>query len=470
MESGLLKTHSGMLSLISRAFDVLIIWACGLLAFELRFDAGFTPRPITYATLVLIGGLIAAALFPALGLYRSWRAKRVFAPLARALIAWLVVFSVVLVLLVTTKQAQLFSRLWLTEWALLTGAVLVVFRWILHEALRAMRRRGYNSRRVVIVGTGLVARNLVQRTDDSSWSGYRLAGVFNCDDENVGAKSVAGRSPQPISRLEKFVRRMKVDEVWVALPLEQVGEIKRVLVHLEQSATNICYVPDFLGVFLLNHGLSERLGMPFIDLTTSPMFGVNRALKFFEDRILAAIILILISPLMLAIALAIKLTSRGPVLFKQKRHGWDSRPTRIYKFRTMVLHSEKGGRVTQAGRYDSRVTKLGRVLRRTSLDELPQFFNVLQGRMSIVGPRPHACRHNDEFKFQIERYMLRHCVKPGITGWAQINGYRGETDTVGAMRKRVEHDLFYIEHWSLWFDLRIIFLTIFKGFVHKNAY
>lgn len=472
MESGLLKTHAGALSHFSRAFDVLIIWICGFIAFQLRFNFGWEPRPISYATLVLIGGLVAVALFPAFGLYQSWRAKRFFAPLARTLIAWLTVFTILLVLLVTTRQAQFFSRLWLTEWALLSGFALVFFRLISHETLRAMRRRGYNSRRVVIVGTGPVARNLVQRTDESAWSGYRLAGVFSCDNEEDASEvaPVEGRKPQPIGRLEKFVRRVKADEVWVALPLERVGEIKHVLVHLEHSAANICYVPDFFGVFLLNHGLSERLGMPFIDLTASPMFGVNRALKFFEDKVLAAAILALISPLMLVIAIAVKLTSRGPVLFKQRRHGWDSRPTRIYKFRTMKVHRENGDQVTQATRHDVRITRLGRVLRSTSLDELPQFFNVLQGRMSIVGPRPHACSHNDQFKFQIERYMLRHCVKPGITGWAQINGHRGETGTVDTMRKRVEHDLFYIENWSLWFDLKIISMTLFKGFYHKNAY
>ena len=200
------------------------------------------------------------------------------------------------------------------------------------------------------------------------------------------------------------------------------------------------------------------------------MEGVNRFIKAAEDRILATLILVAISPLMLFIALGVKLSSPGPVLFKQKRHGWDGKPIKVYKFRTMRVHEEEEGKITQARRSDPRVTPFGAFLRRTSLDELPQFFNVLQGRMSIVGPRPHAVEHNEFYKEQVEAYMQRHRVKPGITGWAQINGWRGETDTLEKMRKRVEYDLYYIENWSLWFDLKIIFLTLFKGFVNKNAY
>jgi len=207
-----------------------------------------------------------------------------------------------------------------------------------------------------------------------------------------------------------------------------------------------------------------------MNLSTTPMEGFNRYLKAFEDRLLALLILILISPLLLIIAIGVKLSSPGPILFKQLRHGWDGKPIKIYKFRTMFEHSEEGGKVTQAGRQDARVTPFGAFLRRTSLDELPQFFNVLQGRMSIVGPRPHALAHNEEYKDQIDAYMLRHKVKPGITGWAQINGWRGETDTLEKMQKRVEYDLYYIDHWSLWFDLKILLLTLFKGFVGKNAY
>jgi len=192
--------------------------------------------------------------------------------------------------------------------------------------------------------------------------------------------------------------------------------------------------------------------------------------KWFEDRIVASLILVLISPILLGVALAVKFTSKGPIIFKQKRHGWNGEEIEVYKFRSMYVHDESKGHVTQAKKGDSRITPLGAFLRRSSLDELPQFVNVLQGRMSIVGPRPHAVAHNMQYRELIPRYMLRHKVKPGITGWAQVNGLRGETDTVEKMEARVQADLFYIENWSLWFDLRIIFLTVFKGFFNTNAY
>lgn len=197
---------------------------------------------------------------------------------------------------------------------------------------------------------------------------------------------------------------------------------------------------------------------------------LSKTIKRFEDIILASIILVLIAIPCLIIAILIKLTSPGPVLFKQLRHGAKKKEVMVYKFRSMTVHAEKKGQVTQATKNDARITPLGAFLRRTSLDELPQFINVLQGSMTIVGPRPHALAHNEYYKDLVESYMWRHKVKPGITGWAQVNGFRGETDTIEKMKARVEYDLWYIENWSLWLDLKIIFLTIFKGFINKNAY
>ena len=220
----------------------------------------------------------------------------------------------------------------------------------------------------------------------------------------------------------------------------------------------------------MNHGMSEKLGIPMLDISTSTLSGMSGLIKEIQDKVLATLILILIFPLLLLIATAIKLSMGSPVLFKQVRHGWNGKLINIYKFRTMVLQETSNAEVVQATQNDGRVTRLGGFLRKTSLDELPQFINVLQGKMSIVGPRPHAVAHNEHYKKLVPRYMLRHKVKPGVTGWAQINGLRGETDRIEKMERRVELDLFYIENMSLWFDLKIIFLTIFKGFIHRNAY
>jgi putative colanic acid biosynthesis UDP-glucose lipid carrier transferase len=275
---------------------------------------------------------------------------------------------------------------------------------------------------------------------------------------------------QPLAGLGAFVAAHAIDEVWVSLPLAQSTLLEPVLAQLRNSTANVRYMPDMLGLFLLNRGMTEILDMPMLDLSVTPMRGINRALKRAEDALLSMLILLLISPLLLLIALAVKLTSRGPVLFRQKRHGWDGREIEVWKFRSMRLHHEAPGALTQARREDPRLTRFGAFLRHSSLDELPQFFNVLKGDMSIVGPRPHAVEHNALYMGLIDHYALRHTVKPGITGWAQINGWRGETETVDKMKGRIEHDLYYIEHWSLGFDLRIIALTLVRGFVSKNAY
>ena len=221
----------------------------------------------------------------------------------------------------------------------------------------------------------------------------------------------------------------------------------------------------------MNRPMTQITDLSVVSLNVSPMrIGMNRVLKAIEDRLVALAIIVLTSPVMLIIWAAVRLTSPGPAIFKQVRHGWDGHPIKIYKFRTMRVHKEGNGEVTQASRNDRRVTKIGRILRRTSLDELPQFFNVLQGRMSVVGPRPHAVEHNRYFMDQIDDYMQRHKVKPGITGWAQVNGLRGETDALDKMKKRVQFDLYYIENWSLWFDIKITLLTIIRGFFHPNAF
>lgn len=228
-------------------------------------------------------------------------------------------------------------------------------------------------------------------------------------------------------------------------------------------------IPDIFTFNILQSRTEEVNGIPVVPLFDTPINGINMVLKRLEDIIFSFIIILLISPLLVFIALAVKISSPGPVIFKQIRYGMDGKPIKVWKFRSMTV-MENDTSIKQATKNDVRVTKVGKILRQTSLDELPQFFNVLTGGMSIVGPRPHAVAHNEQYRNLIEGYMLRHKVKPGITGWAQINGWRGETDTVDKMQKRVKYDLEYIREWSIWLDLKIIFLTIFKGFINKSAY
>lgn len=239
--------------------------------------------------------------------------------------------------------------------------------------------------------------------------------------------------------------------------------------ELTDTTCSVLLIPDVFTFNILNARTEEVNGVPVVPLFDTPLNGINRILKRLEDIVLASMILLLISPVLLCISIAVKATSPGPVIFRQTRYGMDGKPIKVWKFRSMKV-MENDAVVVQATKGDKRITPVGNFLRRTSLDELPQFINVLLGGMSIVGPRPHAVAHNEQYRSLIEGYMLRHKVKPGITGWAQINGWRGETDTLEKMEKRVEFDLEYIREWSLWFDIKIVFLTIFKGFVNKAAY
>jgi putative colanic acid biosynthesis UDP-glucose lipid carrier transferase len=323
---------------------------------------------------------------------------------------------------------------------------------------------------VVIVGASELGIKFAQTVQEAMWTGFRI--VTFMDDHAEGKPTLIHHIPviQTPLNLSEYLRQEHIDEIWLALPLRDEARVKEILFELRHHTLTTRFVLDIFGLDLLNHSITDIAGFPVLNIRSTPMMGVNRLVKAIEDRLLALLILVCISPLLLLIAIGVKLSSKGPVFFKQQRLGWDGRIINVYKFRTMVVHQEEDGHVTQAKAGDRRVTPFGKFLRKTSLDELPQFINVLQGRMSIVGPRPHALAHNELYKDAIHTYMQRHRVKPGITGWAQINGWRGETDTLSKMQKRVEYDLYYINNWSLGFDLKIIFLTLFRGFVSRNAY
>ncbi|ANJ68405.1 undecaprenyl-phosphate glucose phosphotransferase [Halothiobacillus diazotrophicus] len=456
-----------MISLVTRILDVLLVGVGGVIAYGARFGLENLPPSTSYSALLLIGGLLVAIVFPLVGVYDSWRARGLWAPAVRVVGAWALVLVSLFALLILMKLGTTYSRLWLGFWAVIGAALLSLLRLVVYYVLRIMRKRGYNRRRAVVVGCGPLARDLIRRAREETWAGFEVSAVF---DAGGNDRALPDEPLRPLDTLFDYVSGHDIDEVWIAVPLEQTRRLRDVLESLRFSTANVRFVPDLFGLFLINHGVSQILDMPMFDLTASPMTGVNRLVKGLEDRLLSLMILIVISPLLLVLAIGVKLSSPGPVFFRQQRLGWDGKTFEIYKFRSMRQHDEPEGQIVQATRDDPRLTRLGAWMRRTSLDELPQFINVLQGRMSIVGPRPHAIAHNEAYKDQVAGYMLRHKVKPGITGWAQVNGWRGETDTLEKMQRRVEHDLYYIEHWSLAFDLKIIFLTLLKGFVNKNAY
>jgi Undecaprenyl-phosphate glucose phosphotransferase len=268
----------------------------------------------------------------------------------------------------------------------------------------------------------------------------------------------------------QYVRAERVQEVWLALPLSEERTIARVVNEFRDDLVNIRFIPDVSDMTLFDSSMIDLIGVPAINLMASPLPLHAKLKKELFDRCFAAVALLALSPLLIAIAIAVKLSSPGPVLFTQYRKGADGRAFRIYKFRSMRVHREEPGVVRQATRNDARITRVGAFLRRTSLDELPQFFNVLLGDMSVVGPRPHAIEHDELYRKIVDGYIHRYRIKPGITGWAQVNGYRGSTSKIEKMEARVKFDLFYIHNWSFWFDMRIVMMTIFKGFVGHNAY
>ncbi len=440
------------------AFDLAIALLSVCLGNYIRFGVWEVGWPNT--TLVIIQALLAIVFSFTRGVYSSWRGQSLLGKLGEVFVSWTLSFIGLAIFLWAVKQSEFYSRLWLGIWYLSAVSSVVIARWSIYLLLNAVRQRGNNTKRILMIGSGINFNLMLDRFAEGNPYGYRLDVVVNYTTPE-----------QTLAEIEAIVARSEsFDECWVCLPLTESGFIHQVTHTLRHSTVDIRFMPGLRDMPLLNHKVTFIGGFYSLDISCTPMEGYGRIVKAFEDRILGLLIFLMILPVCGLIALAVKLSSPGPVLFKQLRHGADGKPIKVYKFRSMVVHKEQSGHVTQATKGDARVTKLGAFLRRTSLDELPQFFNVIQGKMSIVGPRPHALEHNEYYKDLVESYMKRHKVKPGITGLAQVRGYRGETDTLEKMQKRVQCDLEYINNWSIWLDLKIILLTVLKGFVGKTAY
>ena len=445
------------LAMLAAVVDFLSVVAVGYLAHLWRFgslelDGRYTTATFIFALLVMLSLLMS-------GVYHSWRGRGFLQLGGRVCLGWLVAIGTALSIVFLTKVAESYSRLWFMGLVTLGGTVSILLRLVVFLALRQLRSAGRNLKGVLLIDSGGSAARQLNGERSLAENGFRLLTSLHFE-----------RSEEWLQRLVDQVDEQGAHEVWLCLPLTEGDAIRSVLYALRHRTVEIRFIPEWGDLPLLNHRISHIAGLYSLDLSCSPMDGPSRWVKRAEDLLIGGAISLLILPICLVIAIAIKLTSPGPVLFKQYRTGINGRKFKVYKFRSMVVHQEARDEVTQAKKQDPRITRIGAFLRRTSLDELPQFFNVMQGRMSIVGPRPHALAHNEYYKDLVESYMQRHKVKPGITGWAQVNGYRGETDTLEKMQKRVEYDLWYIDNWSMWLDLKIIFWTIFKGFIGENAY
>lgn len=453
---------------LSAALELSLVSLSGGVA-HLGVHGFEAPPPVIWLGIAM-ACLLTLNLFHAAGLYRFRLLASLGAQSSRVVTAWTGAILCILAIGFLTQTLDAYARSFVVLWWGLAGATMLVWRVVLRHAVRRGQTTGWLTRNVVLVGSGEHAARLIRcvhRRDP----GVRFIGIF--DDRKTRVPGYIAGFPVlgTIDDLLEFARREPIDQVIVALPWNAENRLLDCLRRLRQLPLQISLCPDLIGFHMRHRGLSHLAGIPLLDVFDRPMHGWSGILKSVEDRVLAALVLIAVAPLMLVLALAIKLTSPGPVLFRQARYGFNNEIIHVLKFRTMdVAPDDPAEEPLQAVRHDARVTLVGRFLRRTSLDELPQFLNVLWGDMSIVGPRPHAVMHNLRYAGLIDEYLARHRVKPGITGWAQVNGLRGETDTLEKMQERVRYDLHYIDNWSLGLDLRIILRTLLVGFSHPNAY
>ncbi|MEH6607265.1 MAG: undecaprenyl-phosphate glucose phosphotransferase [Pseudomonadales bacterium] len=432
--------------------DAIIIALAATSMFSLIYaqtDAHFNPLKSVSAGISLF--LLIAFCS---GVYQSWRDIRLTEIMGRYTATGAISACIIMLYLVLSKTAEDYSRIWLTSTMLVTYGLGVGFRFIYYMIIRKLRAKGYNIDDVLLIShkNHPPPTNLAESLEHS---GYHIARQYIIDDD----------IDDLTSELALAIDQSHAKEVWIYLPLAESSRINTILDALHLQTANIRYVPDLFSYNLLNQSTSQIGGIPVVNLSMTPMSGVNLTIKAVEDRLLSAFILIVLSPILIVLAIGVKISSPGPILYKQERISFDLRPIQMLKFRSMPVNTEENG--VSWGGSDAKVSSaFGRFIRKTSLDELPQFINVLRGDMSIVGPRPERTIFVERLKQQVPDYMKKHKVKAGITGWAQINGLRGDTD----LNARIEHDLYYIQNWSLWLDLKIILLTPIKGLINKNAY
>ena len=419
-----------------------------------------------YTVLALLAFLIALAVYREMAAIGATFARRPRDFLQRSIAAWAIVVSCLAIIGFALQHGGEFSRRVLLTWAVVTPVLIAACQYwgyviFVHNMARA--------RKAVVAGVSDLSRRLAQSISSSPASGMTIEGWF--DDRGAGRTGPVpeGQLLGRLSELPAYVKAHKIDVIYIALPIRHEERTKLLLDELHDTTASIYFVPDIFVFDLIQSRVDIIDGIPVLALCETPFYGINGLVKRTSDLLLATLIVLLASPVMLAVGVGVALTTPGSIIFKQRRYGLDGQQIIVYKFRSMST-SDDAATVKQAELHDPRITSFGRFIRRYSLDELPQLINVIQGRMSLVGPRPHAVAHNEEYRRLIKGYMIRHKVAPGITGLAQIRGYRGETKTVEEMRARVESDLEYLRRWSLALDLKIIGVTMLRMFSDTKAY
>ena len=468
---GIFEQYARFLVILQKLMDggvVVLLLLCCTTFFGLPFDSSYIILAVTAFFFTLI-------IFQETGLYRPWRGVGFLRLVRRLCSAWIIVVGLLVGLGFLTKTSTLFSRKAVGSWMVLVPAVQLGLRMLVYLGLKRLRAKGSNLRTVVIAGAGALGQRLARNIISSPWLGLRLIGFFDDFYPDPTVKLEPGGDGYlnlgNLDALVDYVKEHDIDMVYLALPMRAEERLRQVVEGLQDTTVSVYFAPDIFIFSLLGACVTDLQGVPLVSLWESPFYGVNSWVKRTEDLFLASLFLLVSAPLMLFIALGIKFSSPGPVFFKQWRYGLDGKKILIYKFRTMQVCEDGSENFLLADRNDPRVTRFGAFLRRASLDELPQLFNVLQGSMSIIGPRPHHEGHHESFRQHVPLYMLRHKIKPGLTGWAQVNGFRGGgMNDLKKMEGRVTYDLEYFTNWSLWLDIKILFKTVLIIFRDPHAY
>jgi Undecaprenyl-phosphate glucose phosphotransferase len=451
-----------------RAADLAAVAFAAFVAYWARHDSWALPD--LYLIAVLAAVILATNFFQLARLYVFENLSRLAGQFGMIAMAWTGVMASLIALAYFTQTSVAFSRAFALGWFALGFGALILVRLGLLLQIDRWRRDGRLALNVAVIGAGEMGRAFLKHLADVETHEYRIVGVFDDRKDRLPPTLEGHAIAGTVDDLIALSKIQRVDEIVVAMPWQASTDLQDLIKRLKTVPVDVKLCPDYIGTYLPARGFHAIAGIPMLSVLERPLSGWSLVLKALEDRILAVLFVALLSPVLALVVLAIRLDSPGPILFRQQRWGFGGNPIVVYKFRSMYHGRVEAPHVPQATRDDPRVTRVGRFLRKTSLDELPQLLNVLKGDMSLVGPRPHAVAHNEQYAKVIDDYLARHRVKPGITGWAQVNGLRGETDTPEKMRRRVQFDLHYIDNWSLVFDLKIILLTPLAVLGKENAY
>ncbi len=472
----MIKNNQQHFNRLHVVFDAIVVVLSYAFAWWLKFSSGIVDREIGVLSfefymkaLVLIVPLYLL-LYYAFNLYAPKRVQGRRLELSNIIMAntigILIVFAGFFLVLSYSEEAKNFSRSMFVYFYIINIIFEEIERLFIRAFLRSIRRRGYNQKHILLVGYSKAAEQYIDRIKQNPQWGYDVQGIL---DDNI-ARGTVYKGVKVIGstgNLEYILPQNKLDEIAITLGLEEYYKLNKIVAECEKSGVHTKFIPDYGNIIPTRPYTEDLLGLPVINIRYVPLTNTfNAMIKRLMDIVGSLVCIVIFSPVMLVTALLVKTTSTGPLIFKQERVGLHNKPFKMYKFRTMYVQTEEEEKKGWTQKNDPRVTKVGGILRKTSLDEFPQLFNVLKGDMSLVGPRPERPQYVEKFREEIPRYMIKHQVRPGMTGWAQVNGYRGDT----SIQKRIECDLYYIENWTVGLDFKILFLTVFKGFINKNAY